>query len=114
MVTLPYTTTRKGNINGFPQSSEEYRKLCNLTIPPSDKYVKIVKEVKMDFKAVPANIERYMRLLDFSKERLAAALGMSERSLYRRFKNPGTFTLEEMAIISKKFGVSFDKLFETA
>lgn len=68
----------------------------------------------MDFKAVPANIERYMRMLDVSKGHMAAALGMSERSLYRRMKDPGTFTLEEMSIISKKFGVNFEKLFETA
>ena len=68
----------------------------------------------MDFKCVPANIQRYMRLLDFSKEHLAAALGMSERSLYRRFKDPGTFTLAEMEIMSKKFKVSLDKLLETA
>lgn len=87
---------------------------CIQTIPPSAKYVKNVKEVKMDFKAVPANIQRYMRLLDVSPKHMAAILGMSERCLYRRFKDPGTFTLAEMALISKKFGVSFDKLLETA
>lgn len=68
----------------------------------------------MNFKAVPANIKRYMRLLDVTPKNLAASIGMGERSLYRRFKDPGTFTLAEMALISKKFGVSFDKLLETA
>lgn len=68
----------------------------------------------MNFKAVPANIKRYMRLLDVTPKNLAASIGIGERSLYRRFKDPGTFTLAEMAIISKKFGVSFDKLLETA
>lgn len=84
-----------------------------MTIPPSDKYVKNVKEVKMDFKAVPANIQRYMRLLDVSPKNLAAAMGMSERSLYRRFKEPGSFTLNEIAMASKKLNVNFDKLLET-
>lgn len=111
---MPYNTKRTVEQNSPFGTAERCSKTSILTIPPSAKYVKIVKEVKMDFKAVPANIERYMRLLDFSKERLAAALGMSERSLYRRLKHPGTFTLEEMSIISKKFGVSFDKLLETA
>ena len=68
----------------------------------------------MNFQWVPVNIERYMRLLDVSRKQLAAALGMSERNLYRRFQDPGKFTLEEMSIISKMFVVSFDKLLETA
>lgn len=68
----------------------------------------------MDFNAVPANIQRYMRLLDFTPKHLAAAIGMSERSLYRRFKEPGSFTLAEIFLIAKKFKVSFYKLLETA
>lgn len=67
----------------------------------------------MDFKAVPANIQRYMRLLDVSPKNLAASMGMSERSLYRRFKKPGCFTLNEIAMASKKLSVNFDKLLET-
>ncbi len=68
----------------------------------------------MDFKAVPANIKRYMRLLDVTPKNLAASIGIGERSLYRRFKEPGTFTLEEIALISKKFKVNIEKLLETA
>ena len=81
-------------------------------IPPPAKYVKIVKEVKMDFKAVPANLQRMMRLLDVSPKLLAASIGLSERSLYRRFKNPSQFTLGELDAISQKYKISFDKLLE--
>ena len=82
-------------------------------IPPPAKYVKIIKEVKMNFKAVPANLQRMMRLLDVSPKLLAASIGMSERSLYRRFKNPSQFTLGELDAISRKYNISFDKLVES-
>jgi hypothetical protein len=68
----------------------------------------------MNFNAVPANIQRYMHLLGYKPKHIAAIINMSERSLYRRFKNPGTFTLEEIWMIAKKFKVSFEKLLETA
>lgn len=66
----------------------------------------------MDFSVVPANLQRMMRLLDVSPKLLAASIGMSERSLYRRFKDPGKFTLDELDKITKKYGISFDKLLE--
>ena len=81
-------------------------------IPPPAKYVKIVKEEKMDFNVVPANIQRMMRLLDVSPKLLAASIGMSERNLYRRFKDPSQFTLGELDKISRKYNVSFDQLLE--
>lgn len=82
-------------------------------IPPPAKYVKIVKEEKMDFKVVPANLQRMMRLLDVSPKLLAASIGMSERNLYRRFKNPSQFTLGELGMISKKYNISFEQLMES-
>ena len=85
-----------------------------INIPPPANYVKIVKEVKMDFEVVPANLQRMMRLLDVSPKHLAASIGMSERNLYRRFKNPGQFTLSELDTISKKYKISFEKLMESA
>ena len=66
----------------------------------------------MNFKAVPANLQRMMRLLDVSPKLLAASIGLSERSLYRRFKNPSQFTLGELDAISQKYKISFDKLLE--
>ena len=83
-----------------------------LNIPPPAKYVKNVKEVKVNFKAVTANLQRMMHLLDVSPKLLAASIGMSERSLYRRFKDPSQFTLGELDIISRKYNVSFDQLLE--
>ena len=68
----------------------------------------------MDFNAVPANIQRLMRLLDVSPKHMAAVLGMSERTMYRRFKEPDTFTLGELAAVSKKFKIRFEKLLEAA
>lgn len=68
----------------------------------------------MNFQAVPANLQRLMRLLDVSPKHMAAILGMSERTMYRRFKEPDTFTLGELAAVSKKFKVSFVKLLEAA
>lgn len=82
-------------------------------IPPPAKYVKNVKEVKMDFKAVPANLQRMMRLLDVSPKHLAASIGMSERSLYRKFKNPSKFTLGELDTISRKYKISLGKMLES-
>ena len=67
----------------------------------------------MDFKAVPANIQRMMRLLDVSPKLLAASIGMSERNLYRRFRDPSKFTLGELDSISRKYNVSFYKLVES-
>ena len=66
----------------------------------------------MNFNAVPANLQRMMRLLDVSPKHLAASIGMSERNLYRRFKNPSQFTLGELDTISKKYNISFEKLME--
>lgn len=66
----------------------------------------------MDFNVVPANIQRMMRLLDVSPKLLAASIGMSERNLYRRFKDPSQFTLGELDKISRKYNVSFDQLLE--
>lgn len=81
-------------------------------IPPPAKYVKFVKEEKMNFKVVPANLQRMMRLLGVSPKLLAASIGMSERSLYRRFKDPRQFTLGELDAITKKYNISFEKLME--
>ena len=67
----------------------------------------------MDFNVVPANIQRMMRLLDVSPKHLAASIGMSERNLYRRFKNPSQFTLGELDTISRKYKISFEKLTES-
>lgn len=66
----------------------------------------------MNFKAVVANIQRMMCLLDVTPKLLAASIGMSERSLYRRFKDPSKFTLGELNTISRKYNISFDKLIE--
>ena len=66
----------------------------------------------MNFKVVPANLQRMMRLLEVSPKLLAASIGMSERSLYRRFKDPGRFTLGELDAITKKYNISFEKLME--
>ena len=55
-----------------------------------------------------------MRLLDVSPKHMAAILGMSERTMYRRFKEPETFTLGELAAVSKKFRIRFEKLLEAA
>ena len=66
----------------------------------------------MNFKAVPANLQRMMRLLDVSPRLLAVSIGMSERSLYRRFKDPSQFTLGELNTISQKYNISFEKLLE--
>lgn len=68
----------------------------------------------MDFKAVPANLQRMMRLLGVSPKHLAASIGMSERSLYRRFKDPASFTLGELETITRKYKISLDKLLESA
>ena len=68
----------------------------------------------MNFNAVPANIQRLMRLLDVTPKHMAAILGMSERTMYRRFKEPETFTLGELDSVSKKFNVRFEKLLEAA
>lgn len=68
----------------------------------------------MNFNAVPANLQRLMRLLDVSPKHMAAILGMSERTMYRRFKEPETFTLGELDAVSKKFKVRFEKLLEAA
>ena len=67
----------------------------------------------MDFKVVPANLQRMMRLLDVSPKLLAASIGMSERNLYRRFKNPSQFTLGELDMISQKYNISFEQLMES-
>ncbi|MBO7070492.1 MAG: helix-turn-helix domain-containing protein [Bacteroidales bacterium] len=67
----------------------------------------------MDFKAVPANLQRMMRLLDVSPKHLAASIGMSERSLYRKFKNPSKFTLGELDTISRKYKISLGKMLES-
>ena len=83
-----------------------------LNIPPPAKYVKNVKEVKMNFKAVTANLQRMMHLLDVSPKLLAASIGMSERNLYRRFKDPSQFTLGELDAISRKYKVTFNQLLE--
>lgn len=66
----------------------------------------------MNFKVVPANLQRMMRLLEVSPKLLAASIGMSERSLYRRFKDPSQFTLGELDAITKKYNISFEKLME--
>lgn len=68
----------------------------------------------MNFQAVPANLQRLMRLLDVTPKHMAAILGMSERTMYRRFKEPETFTLGELDAVSKKFKVRFEKLLEAA
>ena len=68
----------------------------------------------MNFNAVPANLQRLMRLLDVTPKHMAAILGMSERTRYRRFKEPETFTLGELDAVSKKFKVRFEKLLEAA
>lgn len=68
----------------------------------------------MNLKVVPANLQRMMRLLDVTPKQLAASIGMSERSLYRRFKTPSDFTLGELDTITKKYHISFEKLLESA
>lgn len=68
----------------------------------------------MNLKVVPANLQRMMRLLDVTPKQLAASIGMSERSLYRRFKTPSDFTLGELATITQKYHISFEKLLESA
>lgn len=68
----------------------------------------------MNLKVVPANLQRMMRLLDVTPKQLAASIGMSERSLYRRFKTPSDFTLGELDTITKKYPISFDNLLESA
>lgn len=68
----------------------------------------------MNFNAVPANLQRLMRLLDVTPKHMAAILGMSERTMYLRFKEPETFTLGELDAVSKKFRIRFEKLLEAA
>lgn len=68
----------------------------------------------MDFNAVPANLQRIMRLLDISPNHMAAILGVSVRTMYRRFKEPETFTLGELASVSKKCKIKIEKLLEAA
>ena len=65
----------------------------------------------MDFTAVPANILRRMRMLDISMKQMAASLGMSERNLYRRLKDPDTFLLGELSIICDVCKIKFNNLF---
>lgn len=64
----------------------------------------------MNFQAVPANILRYMRMLGISMSEMAAKLNMSERSLYRRFQNPGDFTLKEVFIVCDLCGLTPNEL----
>ena len=101
-------------INQTPSLAGQYMIGCTFNIPPPAKYVKTVKEVKMNFNVVPANLQRMMRLLDVSPKLLAASIGMSERNLYRRFKDPSKFTLGELDTISRKYKISLDKILESA
>lgn len=65
----------------------------------------------MNFDVVPANIIRYMRMLEISMAQMAAAIGMSERSLYRRFKTPKEFTLEEISTVCKVCKTTLKNIF---
>ena len=65
----------------------------------------------MNFDAVPANILRYMRMLEISMEQMAAAIGMSRRNLYRRLNDPKTFTLEEISSVCKVCKTTLKNIF---
>lgn len=48
-----------------------------------------------------AIIRKYMFMYGFSIKRLAPMIDMSEKTLRIRMQNPGTFTLDEINLISR-------------
>lgn len=48
-------------------------------------------------------IERSKREKKISNRKIAAVLMITERTLYRRFKNPGTFLATELEDLAKLF-----------
>ena len=47
-------------------------------------------------------IDQYMKLYSITDEAMAKALGMGRATWYRRKKEPGTLTLDELTIICKR------------
>lgn len=67
------------------------------------------KEEPKPFKTVSAQVKYYLSLYDKNVIWLAKAMGMSQTSLYKKMKDPQSFTLEDIAKISTVFNVDTEK-----
>jgi hypothetical protein len=66
--------------------------------------------VTQENRALIATIKYGMDLLGLSMDQLATAMRKDKVTLYRRFKQPETFTLEELRFISTKLHIPLEKL----
>lgn len=55
-------------------------------------------------------IDQYMKLYSITDEAMAAALGMGRSTWFRRKKEPGTLTLDELTIICKRAQIPQEEL----
>lgn len=55
-------------------------------------------------------IQEYMDLYAISDDAMAAALGMGRSTWFRRKKEPGTLTLDELTIICKRAQIPQDEM----
>lgn len=68
-----------------------------------------MKAKEKPFKTVAAQVRFYLDLNDRNISWLAKAMGMSQTSLYKKMKDPQSFTLEDIAKISTVFNVDTEK-----
>ena len=59
-----------------------------------------------------SNIKRWVTRYGISHAELAYAMNMSPRTLFNRYRNPETFTLEELRRAAKKLNTTVTKLLE--
>lgn len=55
-------------------------------------------------------IDQYMTLYRITDEEMAKSLGMGRATWYRRKKEPGTLTLDELTIICKRAQIPQDEM----
>ena len=55
-------------------------------------------------------IKNGMAVYGISKQEMAVAMRKDERTLYTRFKKPGSFTLQELNAIAKKLNMKTSEL----
>lgn len=73
---------------------------------------KVKLEVNTEQRILKSNIAKYKVLQEMAMEEMAAAAGVSVRSMYSKIKDPETFRIKELRKLAKRMGVSITQLLE--